>query len=689
MKFQTGKCSQAHIGALWSVLIMLMTVSVNIRAETIHHELHVKLQPEQARISVRDNVQFPMNTESAVFSLRSSLTVNAPGVELEMLGDTTEGRVRHYRINRLPADGKVQLHYQGNISSDGTKGTFDMPESVLSPDGVYLDGGSAWLPRFDNYLWYTFKLHVEAPADWEIVSQGRRQHLQNNFIFDMMHPQDNVYLVGGPYKRYSQVHDGIEIAAYLYEADATLASNYLQASAEYLSLYSDWIGPYPYTKFEIVENRWQTGFGMPSFTLLGSRVIRLPFILYTSLPHEILHNWWGNGVFVDFAKGNWSEGLTAYMADHFNDEQKGKDKEYRRKALERYANYAAEGRDIALADFSSRHDEASQAVGYSKSMMLFHMMRKQAGDDLFKENIRLLWQRYQFKPVGFSDVIRELFAGNDDDYKAFVEQWLNQPGAPEITLGEVAVNKLSDGYALRLEVNQKQPGPGYKMQVPLEVTLEGNEQLQREQIMLSEKHNVVTLNYKQRPQGVVLDPDYDVFRLLHPGERPASMGRLFGAEKQLMVLPANATAEQNRAWQQLAAAWQKRYKNVELVNDSAVKNLPEDTAVWLLGWQNALLEENLPRFSAASQQLSADIAKIGNQHFNAKEHAVVLLDADNSRTPLGFIGADDAEVVALMARKLPHYSSYGVLAFSKPEGNNLLKQHLPVQISPMARQLAE
>ena len=118
-----------------------MAVSAGIRAETIHHELHVKLHPEQARISVRDHVQFPMNTESAVFSLRSSLTVNAPGVVLEMLGDTTEGRVRHYRINRLPADGKVQLHYQGNISSDGTKGTFDMPESVLSTDGVYLDGG--------------------------------------------------------------------------------------------------------------------------------------------------------------------------------------------------------------------------------------------------------------------------------------------------------------------------------------------------------------------------------------------------------------------------------------------------------------------------------------------------------------------------------------------------------------------
>jgi hypothetical protein len=56
---------------------------------------------------------------------------------------------------------------------------------------------------------------------------------------------------------------------------------------------------------------------------------------------------------------------------------------------------------------------------------------------------------------------------------------------------------------------------------------------------------------------------------------------------------------------------------------------------------------------------------------------------------LGFIGADDPEVIDLLARKLPHYSSYGLLAFSKPEASNLLKQHLPVQASPMTRRLAE
>jgi hypothetical protein len=207
--------------------------------------------------------------------------------------------------------------------------------------------------------------------------------------------------------------------------------------------------------------------------------------------------------------------------------------------------------------------------------------------------------------------------------------------------------------------------------------------------MLSEKYNMVKLKYNQRPLAVVLDPDYDVFRLLHPGERPASLGRLFGAEKQLLVLPANATAEQSLAWQQLADAWNKRYKNVELVKDSALLNLPDDTATWLLGWKNTLLKDNKQRFSSVSQQLSTDIVKIGNKQFHANEHAVVLLDADNSRAPLGFIGADEPEVIALMARKLPHYGSYGVLAFSKPLADNILKRHLPVQVSPMARQLAE
>ena len=130
-----------------------------------------------------------------------------------------------------------------------------------------------------------------------------------------------------------------------------LAALYLDLMGGYIDHYSRLIGNYPYAKFAVVENRWQTGFGMPSFTLLGSRVLRLPFIPYTSLPHEILHNWWGNGVWIDYENGNWSEGLTAYLADHWMKERRGKGSQYRLKALQRYSNFAAEGPGHAPARF--------------------------------------------------------------------------------------------------------------------------------------------------------------------------------------------------------------------------------------------------------------------------------------------------------------------------------------------------
>jgi hypothetical protein len=48
-------------------------------------------------------------------------------------------------------------------------------------------------------------------------------------------------------------------------------------------------------------------------------VLRLPFIFSSSLPHEVLHNWWGNGVLIDDRFGNWAEGLTTYQSDWFHD----------------------------------------------------------------------------------------------------------------------------------------------------------------------------------------------------------------------------------------------------------------------------------------------------------------------------------------------------------------------------------
>ena len=215
---------------------------------------------------------------------------------------------------------------------------------------------------------------------------------------------DEITLVGGPLVVYREAAGAVEALAYLRQKDDALASKYLEATAQYLEMYRGLVGPYPYSKFALVENFWETGYGMPSYTLLGPQVIRFPFILTSSYPHEILHNWWGNSVFVDYASGNWCEGLTAYMADHLIQEQRGQGEAYRRDTLQKYRSYVKDGRDFPLTEFRSRHSAATEAVGYGKTLMLFHMLRQRLGDDGFRQWAARFYRENRGKQASFSDI---------------------------------------------------------------------------------------------------------------------------------------------------------------------------------------------------------------------------------------------------------------------------------------------
>src|SRR3569623_1690538 len=153
-----------------------------------------------------------------------------------------------------------------------------------------LDGNSGWYPTFDDAL-LTFSLDVELPPGWTAISQGVRsrhtvEHTRTREHWQEPQPQEEIYLIAAAFHEY-RFDGSVDKMVLLREADPALAQKYLAVMDEYLDLYSRLLGPYPYGKFALVENSWESGYGMPSFTLLGPRVIRLPFILRSSFPHEI------------------------------------------------------------------------------------------------------------------------------------------------------------------------------------------------------------------------------------------------------------------------------------------------------------------------------------------------------------------------------------------------------------------
>ena len=57
------------------------------------------------------------------------------------------------------------------------------------------------------------------------------------------------------------------------------------------------------------------------------------------------------------------------------------------------------------------------------------------------------------------------------------------------------------------------------------------------------------------PLRLALDPEFDLFRPLAPGEYPPSLSSLFGAARGLIVLPAAEAETLASGYRQLAESW--------------------------------------------------------------------------------------------------------------------------------------
>ncbi|HNH52021.1 MAG TPA: M1 family aminopeptidase, partial [Nitrosomonas sp.] len=563
-----------------TMIYSLFAMSASASDETFHHQMQITLIPSASEIQVTSTIQVPkhlLKSDSETkldFSLHADLSItemNGAKLSPQQKINTLLARpvpVKRYTVTLPAQQNSFQLSFQGKIHhtvqgpGEEYARSFSYTPGLISEEGVFLANSTAWYPQFENAM-VSFQLEVKVPQDWDAVSQGtllseQKSSTTQQVVWEEKHPQDDIYLIAGRFERYTQpATTTITSYVYLRGSDKALAQKYLDTTAQYIAMYNKLLGPYPYTKFALVENFWETGYGMPSFTLLGPKVVRFPFILHTSYPHEILHNYWGNGVFVDYTQGNWSEGLTAYLADHLVAEQGRKGEEYRRDVLQKYTDFVNKEKDFPIKQFTSRHSSSSEAVGYGKTMMFFHMLRQTLGDDDFVRLLRAFYQQYKFKQATFQDLLASINHYTRSDFTPFFAQWINQSGAPNLHLQEAQAEPAANGFRLKVTLKQTQPGKPYDLTLPIAIHLEGQPQAYQHSIKLNQTVQTISIDLPQRPVRVDIDPQFDVFRRLDSREIPAALSQGFGAENALVILPSKADPALLQAYQQLAANWQK------------------------------------------------------------------------------------------------------------------------------------
>ncbi len=649
----------------------------------VYHRLSVSLEPTAQTIEVEDRLSIPaawLGKKELVFSLHPELRLEAnPAVEAL----PQAGPLARYRL-RLPAgQDHITLRYGGRLYN-GTPAA-----GTVSAQGVFLSRQSHWFPVFGDE-WLGFDMRVRLPAGWRAISQGTGRFRQRQSHWQEDHPQDDIYLVAGPYGLRQKTVSGIRVQLFTRDDDPELARRYFKATEKYLRLYKQLLGPYPYRKFAIVENFWETGFGMPSFTLLGPRVMRFPFILDSSLPHEILHNWWGNGVYVDYQRGNWAEGLTAYLADHLIQQRRGQGAAYRRSLLQKYRDYVSHQRDFPLAQFTSRHDAASEAVGYGKGAMFFHMLRQQLGDELFFRGLRKFYRQWRFRSAGFDDLRAAWEEVSGRGLKNEFEQWVYRRGAPQLRLGPTRQHRTEHAWQLDFELKQTQPGPAYRLRVPLRVQFAQDRKPLHSSVLLDASQQHFSLALPAAARLLQIDPGFDLFRRLDGAEIPPALSQGFGAEHVLVVLPRQAETSRLRAWLRLARQWQARGNGQwQILFDDEIQRLPGDRNIWLLGWNNRFRSKVLENL-AKHLQITPQGFTLQGQTFQRDTHSLVVASRSqqaDAPTVL-WVSAGPEAAIAGLARKLPHYRKYSYLVFAGTAPDNRLKGQWPVTDGPLTHRFA-
>ncbi|MFW6332473.1 MAG: M1 family metallopeptidase [Thermodesulfobacteriota bacterium] len=654
-----------------------------------HHDLRITLIPEESRLVGVDTIRiFTGEVPGLTFYLAEQAAMKKVSLN---------GRSRDYTFRQgalsIPLNSDEQgrdilleIRYEAVFNDPVPVKPVNMDNpgfgvsGTISDRGVLLLGGSGWYP-YTPAESSTYRIEVDAPPGITSVTAGKSLGSENRngrtvSTWQVDDPVDFLALSAGRYEVMEKSVAGATVATYFFPETASLAPDYLEASARYIALYADLFGPYPFDKFAVVENFFPTGYGFPSYTLLGSRVIRLPFIIHTSLGHEIAHCWWGNGVQVDYDGGNWSEGLTTYVSDYLYKERESlaAGREYRIQMLRNYASLVNPEEDIPLTRFKGRIDPVTKAVGYDKAAMVFHMLRRRVGDDLFWEGLGRIYRENLFQPISWKDFQGTFEAMAETPFEEFFDQWVSETGAARLSLADVTLTKNDGGY--RIAGILMQDKPVFDLNVPVAVeTAAGKMTEVLRSNRAATKFEISVDNY---PRSLILDPNADLFRRLYPSEIPPSVNSLKGAESVLVVLTKNSSSESAETADLL----------IRSLGLDRARIIREDALTEPAAEKNDLIFIGVPekdRFLAGMPK-TVSVRKDGfslNDRFyeypSSGFFGVFQHSRSNGKVAALFLAQGPSAEIA--ARKITHYGKYSYLAFTG--GVNQDKGAWPVTDSPL------
>jgi hypothetical protein len=546
-------------------LIAIATILTLTACSTTQRQysLDIKLNPKEHHILGRTTitldpkslsktndeivVYFELNAELKIQSITAE-NANLVSHEIESNDETksdnphddiTKTRLRHtVKLTNIGRNPRLIVNYQGNLNQDIASGekrgqihNFNV-SAHIGQEGVYLTDRGGWYPRIsldhedadDDRDPATeladYKLTVQPVKGFEYVAsleRHRKLFNRKNLYWRSPFPTDGLALTAGPRIRKTRRINGTTVHVVLDKTKQQNADLLFNATNEYLDKYEPLIGPYPYKEFTILESFFSSGFAFPTFTQLGPAVISMGknALRHGYLDHELLHSWWGNGLYVDPRDGNWCESLASYGGNYYgyilDGDQEGARK-VRRDASHSLSNIP-NGKDKPLNTYGQK-DGAGRSIAYTKGAVIFDMLARDIGQQNFWNALKHLHKTRMGTHVNWTDLKNAFQQECGRDLTEFYDQWIENGGAPQFKLAAATYSQSTKTFT----VTVKQTGKPFHVILPLRLDYE-NAQATITGVEMKSPEQSFNIPTNHAPTTVTLDPEYHVFRKVPPNQR--------------------------------------------------------------------------------------------------------------------------------------------------------------------------
>jgi len=525
-------------------------------ARAVETDLAVELHPENGTMRGSSTMKIEVTApgeDRLLLQLNRGLTATSirdgSGRAVRFSREADAISLPQQRLLRVGETRTLTIDFAGKLFNESLEQSYS--QVSIAPAGSFASWVTHWYPRLQGTGSKSRgRITYDVPDGVTVASSGRPGGSKSaggrsRQMFTVDRPLDFSF-AAAPYFHREKNVGGVRLGIYLLRGGDPKADLYLREGARILECEQVLYGRYPFDGYAVVEIPSDETGALGGSSEQGMNLFPLGVLPEDGFPlllvaHEMGHSWWGN--LVGSASGPIiGEGLaqmTAVMCLHeFEGEKamrsflKSGVRGYAQSATQYFLRFAGPGgKDYPLGAPAQGSDAvaALHDIADTKGMFVYEMLREQIGHRAFVGGLRAVVERFAGKSATLSDLRTAWESASGKDLTSFFRQWMERTGGPELVL-EWTVRPEGRGFVVSGAITQ----PGQPYDVVAEVALAFPGRHETREVPVSGASTAFSIRTEQRPEWVVLDPEYKILRwtpafrnarLLTDGIGLSSMGR--------------------------------------------------------------------------------------------------------------------------------------------------------------------